>query len=158
MVLYLSERIELKPNAELRDSVLNYLSSNQESGFTFKFLFTTLVLEQEQFEISENEFESLLNEMKGAEEIYRHRSFHKRSLLHYYSINSLSFHVRNFHSLPEEQKPKKMRDLFKTRDVKASESDRPEGHSFEMRIAILAFAFLIILLLLTLLIQIGFNI
>lgn len=154
----MTDRIELKKNTELRELVFDYLSSNQGGGFTFKFLFTTLVLEQEQSQISENEFENLLNEMKDAEEIYRHRSFHKNSLLQYYSIDSLSFQVRNFHTLPEEQKLVKMRDIFKTRDVKTSESDRTEGHSFEMRNAILAFAFLIILLLLTLLIQIAFNI
>ena len=158
MVLYLSDRVELKNCTELRELILNYLSSNQGGGFTLKFLFTTLVLEQWQYKISESEFESLLNEMKDAEGLYRHRIFHKSSLLYFYSIDSLSFHIRKFHSLPEEQKPKKMREIFKTRDVKASESDKTEGHSFEMRNAILAFAFLIILLLLTLLIQIGFNI
>ena len=157
MVLCVSNRIQLKKNAELKEIILDYLSSNQGGGFTFKFLFSALVLEQEQSRISEKEFENLLNEMKDAEEIYRHRRFHKSSLLYYYSIDSLSFHVRNFHSLPEEQKAIKMRAIFKTKGVEASESDKSEGHSFEMRNAILAFAFLIILLLLTLLIQIAFN-
>lgn len=104
MVLNLPNIIEQKEIGELREAILSYLSSNDGCGYTFKFLFNKLVLEEQrsQIGIGFTMFSDLLTEMKNAKEIYLHKRFYGR-IREYYSINSLIFHVKDLHSLREEQ-------------------------------------------------------